>query len=202
MSKRKQKKYEKEIRDRRAAEEKVKREDERRDAEKERRASLTPEQRKSEDSTNAKAAFGCFTFIVIIALIFFVACRPDGDDDNHESSGSRSSYSAPADGIAGGSASGVDAERWLKDNLGVSSFTEILTSDPTLWGGYVNGVELDGGQLHVRLQVDRDSDSEMAKRASDAIANLVRFSDDHRVSGVDWVIVEDGAGTYMSQTKV
>lgn len=200
MSKRKQKKYEREIRDRRAAEEKVRKEDEHKAAEKERKKNLTPAQRESEDRMNT---IGGFVLLVIIAIVVFVACKPDGEDSGSSSSpvatSTAASFAADDDVSA---VSSADAEQWLKEMLGVDSFTEILLRDATLWTGYVNGVDLDGGDLHVRLQVNRDSDMDLAEQAAPAIANLVRISKDPRVAGVDWVIVEDGAGTYMAQEQI
>lgn len=200
MSKRKQKKYEREIRDRRAAEEKVRKEDERKAAEKDRKKNLTPAQRESEDRINT---IGGFVLLVIIAVVVFVACKPDGGDSDGSSSPvvtSTPSSSASDESVS--AATSGDAEQWLKEMLGVDSFTEILLRDATLWTGYVNGVDLDGGDLHVRLQVNRDSDMDLAEQAAPAIANLVRISKDPRVAGVDWVIVEDGAGVYMSQEQI
>lgn len=99
-------------------------------------------------------------------------------------------------------ASSTPEEDWLREQFGVDSFTEILITDPTLWGRYVNGVERKGDRLHVRLQVDRDTDQELADRAAHAIANFVRFSDDERVKDIDWVVVEDGAGVHMAQEMI
>ncbi|MFD5868324.1 hypothetical protein ACFWGD_06895 [Corynebacterium sp. NPDC060344] len=99
-------------------------------------------------------------------------------------------------------ASANPEEDWLREQFAVESFTEILMTDPSLWGGYVNGVERKGDRLHVRLQVNREADQDLADRAAPAIANLVRFSDDERVKGIDWVVVEDGAGVHMAQEMI
>ena len=73
--------------------------------------------------------------------------------------------------------------------------------DSTLWAGYINGITANRNNMHVRLQVDRKDPEakEMAKRASKAIASLAKTGGDPRVENVYWVIVEDGAGTVMSQ---
>lgn len=95
----------------------------------------------------------------------------------------------------------ADYEAWLKSQYGVDSFTEVLMQDSTLWAGYINGITANSNNMHVRLQVDRKDPEakEMAKRASKAIASLAKASKDPRVGNVYWVIVEDGAGTVMSQ---
>ena len=48
----------------------------------------------------------------------------------------------------------------------------------------------------------RSSGSDVGERAAGAIANLVRMSDDPRVENVDWVVIDDGAGTYIAQESV
>lgn len=98
----------------------------------------------------------------------------------------------------------ADYEAWLKSQLGVKEFSELMASDPTLWGGWINGIHADRDRMHVRLQVDRnDADSkDFAKRAAKSISMLVKSSDDERVSNVDWVVVDDGAGNYLAQESV
>lgn len=215
MGRRKQKKYEKELRDRRAAEKKVNKQEERKAAEKERqaaekerRANLTPEQRKSENTTDAKMAMGCLTVVLVLVVIIVVACQPGSGDDEDEDTGSSSfsdySYDSSDDdySYSDETVSSADAEHWLKNQLGISEFSEILASDPTLWGGYINGIEVDGSMMHVRLQVDHDEDQEMADRAARAIANLARMTSDSTVDGLSWVIIEDGAGRHMAQESI
>lgn len=98
----------------------------------------------------------------------------------------------------------ADYEAWLKGQLGVESFSQLLSSDPSLWGGWINGFDAQRDRMHVRLQIDRnDSDSkDFAERAATAIASLVRASDDPRVENVDWVVVDDGAGVYIAQESI
>jgi hypothetical protein len=202
MGRCKQKKYEKELRDRRAAEEKVNKQEERKAAEKERRASLTEKERTTEDNNNALWGF---VLIAVIAIVVFVSCQ--SSDDSNDSSSSPAAeetytYEDDDDSYSDDTVSSADAEQWLKGQLGVSEFSEILASDPTLWGGYINGIEVDGSMMHVRLQVDHDADQEMADRAAHAIANLARMTSDSTVDGLSWVIIEDGTGRNMAQESV
>ena len=106
--------------------------------------------------------------------------------------------------VTAGQDKATEYEAWLKEQFGVDSFTEVLMQDSTLWAGYINGIEADGDRMHVRLQVDRTTPDGQAlgERAAKAIASLIRLGDDPRVNDVDWVVVEDGAGTYISQESV
>ena len=215
MSRRKQKKYEKELRAQRAAQEKIDAEDARKaereekararkQAEEERRAALTPEERKKEDKRNTIIGL---IGVAVLVMVLFVACGGGDDDTDPTPAADDTTPAAPAAEEAGTSdeerAAGY--ESWLKEQMGVEeTFTEILMRDASLWGGYVNGFDANRDRMHVRLQIDRtDPDAkEMGERAAGAIANLVRMSDDPRVENVDWVVIDDGAGTYIAQESV
>lgn len=210
---RKQRKIEKEIRARKAAEEKIAREE----AEKERLANRTPQQ-KAED--NKRTALGCGAIILVLVLVGACGSIFSGDDEDKSAEKETStSTSTPADPTTEeapseeqteteteettAESSDGGAEEWLLEQMGSDSWTDILMSDPTLWGGYVNGSEVSHGVWHVRLQVDREQDKELGERAAHAIANLVRFDhDDPRVKNIDWVVVEDGAGVVIAQESV
>ena len=140
-------------------------------------------------------------------MVLFVACGGGDDDTDPTPAADDTTPAAPAAEEAGTSdeerAAGY--ESWLKEQMGVEeTFTEILMRDASLWGGYVNGFDANRDRMHVRLQIDRtDPDAkEMGERAAGAIANLVRMSDDPRVENVDWVVIDDGAGTYIAQESV
>lgn len=210
---RKQRKIEKEIRARKAAEEKIAREE----AEKERLANRTPKE-KAED--NKRTALGCGAIVLVLVLVGACGSIFSGDDEDESAATDTStSASASADPTteeapseeqteteteeATAESSDGGAEEWLLEQMGSDSWTDILMSDPTLWGGYVNGSEVSHGVWHVRLQVDREQDKELGERAAHAIANLVRFDhDDPRVKDIDWVVVEDGAGVVIAQESV
>lgn len=92
MSRRKQKKYEKELRAQRAAQEKIDAEDARKaereekararkQAEEERRAALTPEERKKEDKRNTIIGL---IGVGAVVLFLFAACGGGGDDDSDQ----------------------------------------------------------------------------------------------------------------------
>lgn len=210
---RKQRKIEKEIRARKAAEEKIAREE----AEKERLANRTPKE-KAED--NKRTALGCGAIILVLVLVGACGSIFSGDDEDEsattDTSTSASTSADPTTEEAPSEeqteteteettaeSSDGGAEEWLLEQMGSDSWTDILMSDPTLWGGYVNGSEVSHGVWHVRLQVDREQDKELGERAAHAIANLVRFDhDDPRVKDIDWVVVEDGAGVVIAQESV
>lgn len=88
----------------------------------------------------------------------------------------------------------------LRSALGVSEYSELLASDPSLWGGYVNGVRTDGGNAYVTLQITADEPGrdELGERAARAMSTLLPAS---AVDGVDWIIVEDAAGGMIAQER-
>jgi hypothetical protein len=97
----------------------------------------------------------------------------------------------------------VDAMPWLESQFGMPP-SQAVVMDPTVWYGYVSNAYVDKayGNLHVQMQVDRKSDKELGEQAAKALVNFVGFSDDPVVSGVEWVIAEDGTETVIKQEKV
>lgn len=91
-------------------------------------------------------------------------------------------------------------EQAIKNAFGVESFTELYVEDPTMWGGYINGVRVESTRAHITLQVDRSSPDgrDMGERAAQALSTLLSKDD---VEGIDWIIVEDGAGTVIDQKR-
>lgn len=97
----------------------------------------------------------------------------------------------------------MDAMPWLESQFGMPP-SQAIVMDPTVWYGYVSNAYVDKayGNLHVQMQVDRKADKELGEKAAKALVNFVGFSDDPVVSGVEWVIAEDGTGTIIKQEKV
>lgn len=66
------------------------------------------------------------------------------------------------------------------------------------WGMTVTGITIDGRNARVHAQIDR-GDKDTAEKIQRGAKNLVSSGD---YGEIDWVIVEDGAGTVVTQTQV
>lgn len=82
------------------------------------------------------------------------------------------------------------------------SFQELLSVDPTLWGGYIADIRYQTGNIYVTLQVDGNTPDgkDLGQRAAQALSTLMT---QETVDAVDygWVIVEDGAGAVIDQKQ-
>jgi hypothetical protein len=83
---------------------------------------------------------------------------------------------------------------------GVSSMSELLTEMPTDWPGYVVGVRVEGSLAYFTLQVDGNTadGARLGQDAAQALSTLLSAED---VAGIDWIIVEDGAGVVIDQKQ-
>lgn len=153
----------------------------------------------NEDEEKGNAVKGCLGVFVILALIFWGISSCGGDDSEDvpaavESETTESVSETPQED------SEQDAMPWLESQFGQEP-AEVLVQDPTIWYGYVNGAYLDGGRLHVQLQIDR-SEKQIGQQAAKALSNFVMFSNDPLVENVDWAIAENGVGEFIAQEKV
>lgn len=91
-------------------------------------------------------------------------------------------------------------EASIKNALGGAEFSEIYASDPSLWGGYVSGVRIEGSNAFVTLQVagDDPTRNDLGGRAAKALSTLLTAD---QVKGVSWIIVEDASGTVIAQQQ-
>ena len=143
MGKRKQKKFEKELRDRRAAEAKVNADEAKKKAEEERRANMTDEEKKEEGRTTA---IGCAVlFVIVIAM--YAMIRACGSDDEETTDSTESAESTIEEDWA--------EDTTVKDSPLMSgqvvSFAESkdnITIDPIDIGQHiVDGVDVQRGVL-------------------------------------------------------
>ena len=81
-----------------------------------------------------------------------------------------------------------------------SSYQELLAVDPSLWGGYLVGVRVEGSDAYFTLQVDRSTPEgkDLGQRAAQALSTLLTQETVDEL-GISWVIVEDGAGVVIDQ---
>lgn len=82
---------------------------------------------------------------------------------------------------------------------GVESMTELLFEMPDEWPGYVVDVRVEGSHAYFTLQVDGSTPDgqQLGEQATRALSTLLGKDD---VKGIDWLIVEDGAGVVIDQT--
>lgn len=91
-------------------------------------------------------------------------------------------------------------EQAIKDSLGVETFAELYASDPTLWGGYINGVRTANGNAFITLQVAADDPArdDLGQRAAQALSTLLPAS---AVEDINFLVVEDAAGVVIDQKQ-
>ncbi|MGW2663750.1 hypothetical protein ACWCW7_22555 [Nocardia tengchongensis] len=160
-------------------------------------------------------------WVFAIAVPLLVAGCADDDDEASPSSttttthasvstvaptttSTTSSSTAPAK-PTGDQATAAELDTFLHTNLGLSAdqpFSDLLDSPGLTWPGYITTITVDHENAHVRMQIDRTADKALGERASKAIANFIRLGNSGLASKVSWIIVEDGSGTVVSQTKV
>jgi hypothetical protein len=69
------------------------------------------------------------------------------------------------------------------------------------WAPYVAGFSFHSGILKMAVQVDRTSadGKAVADQAAKSVANFIRAGAPPELSGVNWVVATDGAGTDTAQ---
>lgn len=106
----------------------------------------------------------------------------------------------PAEEPPAPSPTSADFETSIKTALGVSEFSELLAADPSLWGGYISGVSVDGSNAFVTLQVSASDPSrkDLGERAAQALSTLLPST---AVEGISWIVVEDASGVVIDQKQ-
>lgn len=94
----------------------------------------------------------------------------------------------------------ADLEAAMKSTLGVSAFSDLLTEDPTMWGGYVASVRVEADRAYVTLQVGSDEPGrdDLGERAASGLSRLLPAS---AVEDIGWIIVEDASGVVIAQEQ-
>ncbi|MBP2437053.1 hypothetical protein [Microbacterium amylolyticum] len=97
----------------------------------------------------------------------------------------------------------ADLEEAIKGALGIeSSFSELYAYDPSLWGGYINGVRTEGDLAFITLQVAADDPmrDDLGQRAAQALSTLLSADTIESVD-IGWIIVEDASGVVIAQEQ-
>lgn len=87
------------------------------------------------------------------------------------------------------------------DTTAVQARQQIEDLQPS-WLPYVSDVTFNAGVLRVAVQVDANTDQQLAGDIAKAVATNIRLGNPDLRNKVDWVEVTDGAGTHISQESV
>lgn len=99
-----------------------------------------------------------------------------------------------------------DLDNWAKSVVGLGEsqeFIDAATDDfAPSWAATITGVRLDGKNLYLTAQIDRKVDAETADKIQGLYVNSLRTVPPEWGDQVDWVIVEDGTHTVVTQERV
>ncbi|MGC4960030.1 hypothetical protein [Gordonia sp. DT101] len=130
------------------------------------------------------------TALTAAAILTIAGCSSDTEDDT-----TAASVSPPAASVAmsttatTGSDTSAQFSQDMQDNYGT-----------TQWWPVIVDTKIDGANAVVTAQIDRNQDKDIADHIERSTVNLMTNNDGF--SDVDWVIVEDGAGTVITQKQV
>lgn len=88
----------------------------------------------------------------------------------------------------------------IKAALGTEEFSDLYAQDPTLWGGYISAVTVDGSNAYITLQVGHEDDNrdDLGARAAQALSTLLAAD---TVEDINWIIVQDASEAVIAQEQ-
>lgn len=97
-----------------------------------------------------------------------------------------------------------DTVAWVKDVFSIRGDWGDTADAAPRFADYVTGARLESGKIYVTMQVNRESDDDvaMAEDANRLLKNSAKINFPESLSHVDWIIVEDGTGTVVSQESI
>jgi len=97
-----------------------------------------------------------------------------------------------------------DTVAWVKDVFSIRGDWGDTADAAPRFADYVTGARLESGKIYVTMQVNRESDDDvaMAEDANRLLKNSAKINFPANLSHVDWIIVEDGTGTVVSQESI
>ena len=100
----------------------------------------------------------------------------------------------------------TELDNWAKGVVGLGEsqeFIDAATDDfAPSWAAPITGVRLDGSNLYITSQIDRNLDEETAEKIQNLYVNSLRMTPPEWGDQVDWVIVEDGTNTVVTQESI
>lgn len=95
---------------------------------------------------------------------------------------------------------------WAKNVVGLNSdqeFIEAATDEiAPSWAATINSVRLDGSNLYINSQINRQLDQETAETIERMYYNALTLTPPEWADRVDWIIVEDGTGVVVTQKMI
>ena len=146
--------------------------------------------------------------VILAAVIGLIFGEPDDEDEpaaepTHVAAETPEPDDTTAPAAKSPEERAARLEAGIKTSLGVApdgNFSDLYAQDPTLWGGYINGVRVEGSNAYITLQVAPDETQRdgLGERAAQALSTLLT---EDMVDGIDWLIIEDAAGVVIDQKQ-
>lgn len=158
---------------------------------------------KTEEPSSKESMIGCGVVLVILFLIIAGCNAVFGDDDKESEEKPTTTQSQEAEpGVTD-----EQVEEWAKGVIGGGaddSWSQIAAKDyAPAWAYAVNRVYYGkGGNVVFNMQLDRKTDKSTAEEIGKLYANAIRLTPPDWADGVSYVIVEDGTGAHIHQTRV
>lgn len=158
---------------------------------------------KNEEPGSKESMIGCGVVLVILFLIIAGCNAVFGDDDKESEEKPTTTQTQEAEPAV----TDEQVEEWVKGVLGGSAddpWSQIAAKDSSpAWTYAVNRVYYGkGGNVVFNMQLDRKADESTAEEIGKLYANAIRLTPPDWADGVSFVIVEDGTGTHIHQTRV
>lgn len=158
--------------------------------------------RTSLESINMKK-IAAITALTAFAL---TGCAEDAGQDGEQTTAAHSEEKASQKAQAEQEAKQAkkDTVAWVKDVFSIRGDWGDTAEAAPRFADYVTGARLESGKIYVTMQVNRESDDDvaMAEDANRLLKNSAKINFPENLSHVDWIIVEDGTGTVVSQESI
>lgn len=158
---------------------------------------------KAEEPSSKESMIGCGVVLVILFLIIAGCNAVFGDDDKESEEKPTTTQSQEVEPAV----TDERVEGWAKGAIGGGAddpWSQIAAKDyAPAWAYAVNRVYYGkGGNVVFNVQLDRKADKPTAEEIGKLYANAIRLTPPDWADGVSYVIVEDGTGTHIHQTRV
>ena len=97
-----------------------------------------------------------------------------------------------------------EAEKWVKEVLNIDGSWGNTNEFAPEFSAYANEAKVEHGKLVVTMQIDRGDahQRDLAERANLLLKNSATVNFPEHLKQVDWIVMEDGAGSFISQERV